>query len=95
MTAVRAFHPLDLFKFNLTNLDPLTETYDSTFYLSYLAKWPSLFSVAEGARGEVQAYRQSFPFSFSVCACFSLCVSFPRTINPFSHLPPSTDLRVY
>ncbi|KAI9675120.1 MAG: hypothetical protein M1817_001528 [Caeruleum heppii] len=56
MTAIRAFTPLDLFKFNLTNLDPLTETYDTSFYLSYLAQWPSLFSVAEGANGEVNAY---------------------------------------
>ncbi|KAH0533970.1 hypothetical protein FGG08_007417 [Glutinoglossum americanum] len=56
MSSLRPFHPLDLFRFNLTNLDSLTETYDVGFYLTYLARWPSLFNVIEGTRGEVVAY---------------------------------------
>ena len=58
MASLRPFHALDLFKFNLTNLDPLTETYDISFYLSYLAKWPSLFNAVEGTRGELVGYSQ-------------------------------------
>lgn len=61
MTALRAFSPLDLFKMNLTNLDPLTENYDLHFYFQYLAKWPSLFTVAEGQYGEITGYSQSTP----------------------------------
>ncbi|KZF25121.1 N-acetyltransferase 5 [Xylona heveae TC161] len=56
MAALRPFHPLDLFKFNHTNLDPLTENYGIDFYFSYLAKWPSLFNVIEGADGKINAY---------------------------------------
>ncbi|KAI9849595.1 MAG: hypothetical protein M1838_000105 [Thelocarpon superellum] len=56
MSSLRPFHPLDLFKCNLTNLDSLTENYDIGFYLSYLARWPSLFTVVEGQRGEINAY---------------------------------------
>lgn len=56
MSALRPFHPLDLFKFNLTNLDPLTENYGIDFYFSYLARWPSLFNVIEGRDGEINAY---------------------------------------
>lgn len=59
MTALRAFSPLDLFKMNLTNLDPLTENYDLHFYFQYLAKWPSLFTVAEGQQGEITGYSHS------------------------------------
>lgn len=47
---------MDVFKFNPTNLDPLTETYDLNFYLSYIARWPHLFNVAEGQDGTIDAY---------------------------------------
>jgi N-terminal acetyltransferase B complex catalytic subunit len=47
---------MDIFKFNSTNLDPLTETYDLNFYFSYLARWPNLFTVAEGRDGTIDAY---------------------------------------
>lgn len=47
---------MDVFKFNTTNLDPLTETYDLNFYFSYLAKWPHLFNVAVGPSGKIDAY---------------------------------------
>ncbi|KAI9810264.1 MAG: hypothetical protein M1826_003663 [Phylliscum demangeonii] len=56
MAALRPFQALDLLRFNRTNLDHLTENYDITFYLSYLAKWPLLFNVIEGANGQVDAY---------------------------------------
>lgn len=48
--------PEDLFSLNLTNLDPLTENYDLHFYLNYLMKWPSLFSVVEDQDGKIIGY---------------------------------------
>ncbi|WBW75096.1 NatB N-acetyltransferase complex catalytic subunit Naa20 [Schizosaccharomyces osmophilus] len=42
MADTRKFKATDLFKFNNINLDPLTETFNISFYLSYLNKWPSL-----------------------------------------------------
>lgn len=48
---------MDVFKFNPTNLDPLTETYDLNFYFKYLAEWPHLFNVATGPDGTIDAYR--------------------------------------
>jgi N-terminal acetyltransferase B complex catalytic subunit len=48
---------MDVFKFNPTNLDPLTETYDLNFYFKYLAEWPHLFNVATGPNGTIDAYR--------------------------------------
>ena len=59
MTSLRPFHALDIFKFNSTNLDPLTETYDLNFYYSYIARWPHLFNVAEGEDGKIDAYSTS------------------------------------
>ncbi|KAH6720121.1 acyl-CoA N-acyltransferase [Leptodontidium sp. 2 PMI_412] len=56
MTSLRPFHASDVFKFNPTNLDPLTETYDLNFYFSYLARWPHLFNVAEGQDGTIDGY---------------------------------------
>jgi N-terminal acetyltransferase B complex catalytic subunit len=47
---------MDIFRFNTTNLDPLTETYGLDFYFSYLARWPSLFSVAEDPSGNIDGY---------------------------------------
>lgn len=35
--------PEDLYRLNACNLDPFTENYDMSFYLSYLMKWPSMF----------------------------------------------------
>ena len=56
MTSIRPFRADDVFKFNSTNLDPLTETYGLDFYFSYLAKWPELFMVAEGQDGTIEGY---------------------------------------
>ena len=61
MSSLRSFQPLDLFKSNLTNLDSLTENYDISFYLTYLARWPSLFTVVEGQHGEIKAYSKALP----------------------------------
>ena len=56
MTSLRAFRPQDLLRMNLTNLDPLTENYTIDFYLHYLNKWPSLFTVAEDHQGNIIGY---------------------------------------
>lgn len=61
MTALRAFCPQDLLKMNLTNLDPLTENYNIDFYLHYLTKWPSLFTVAEDQQGNIIGYSEPLP----------------------------------
>jgi len=56
MTTLRPFTCDDLFKINNINLDPLTETYNLSFYACYMAKWPSLFQVAESADGTIMGY---------------------------------------
>lgn len=79
MSSLRPFHALDLFRFNLTNLDVLTENYDPSFYLQYLAKWPTLCSVMESSRGRIMGYSMFFLlFSLSLSLSFS---------------PPFTDAR--
>lgn len=45
MSELRRFRALDLFRYNPINLDHLTETYNLSFYLSYIATWPDLFLV--------------------------------------------------
>jgi N-terminal acetyltransferase B complex catalytic subunit len=45
MSELRRFRAQDLFSFNQINLDRLTETYNLSFYLSYMATWPDLFLV--------------------------------------------------
>ena len=56
MTSLRAFQPQDLLRMNLTNLDPLTENYNIDFYMHYLTKWPTLFTVAEDQDGNITGY---------------------------------------
>ena len=56
MSVIREFSCFDLFKFNKVNLDPLTETYGLTFYMTYQAKWPEYFYTAESPNGEIQGY---------------------------------------
>lgn len=51
MTSLRPFRCGDLFRFNNVNLDVLTETFQLGFYMSYLAKHPEFYQVAEGAAG--------------------------------------------
>lgn len=56
MTSITRMTPLDLLSMNLTNLDPLTENYDLSFYLSYLTRWPSLFSKVKDEEAGVVGY---------------------------------------
>ncbi|KAF8433417.1 acyl-CoA N-acyltransferase [Terfezia claveryi] len=56
MTSLRPFSALDLFTFNGTNLDVLTENYDIKFYLSYLARWPTVFTAVENPEGNIMGY---------------------------------------
>jgi len=56
MTTTRRFCCDDLLRFAPTNLDPLTETYNFSFYLTYLARWPGMCSIQEGAAGCVSSY---------------------------------------
>lgn len=52
--------PMDLLNMNLTNLDPLTENYDTGFYLNYLSKWPQLCLVVEDKRAGIIGYSTHF-----------------------------------
>ncbi|KXN71583.1 N-acetyltransferase [Conidiobolus coronatus NRRL 28638] len=56
MTTVRPFTADDLFKFNNINLDPLTETYNLSFYFQYMATWPDMFYSAESPNGTMMGY---------------------------------------
>ena len=55
MTTTRQFRCEDLFKFNNVNLDPLTETYQMSFYLQYLSTWP-VFQVEAHPSGNLMGY---------------------------------------
>ena len=59
MTTLRPFCPQDLLNMNLTNLDPLTENYNLDFYMQYMMRWPSLFTVAEDQHGRITGYSKS------------------------------------
>ena len=56
MTTIRRFEMDDLFKLNNINLDVLTETYNMSFYLSYMSHWPEAFTVAESPSGSLMGY---------------------------------------
>lgn len=56
MTAIRLCEPTDISRLNLCNLDPLTENYAQKFYYEYIAKWPTMFIVAENQQGHIIAY---------------------------------------
>jgi N-terminal acetyltransferase B complex catalytic subunit len=56
MTSVRRFRCADLLRFNGVNLDPLTETYQMSFYQQYFARWPELCVLGESSTGEVMGY---------------------------------------
>ncbi len=55
MPIIRRVRPSDLLSTSATNLDPFTENYDLSFYLSYLMKWPSLFQCIE-EHGQIVGY---------------------------------------
>jgi N-terminal acetyltransferase B complex catalytic subunit len=44
MSTIRPFCMDDLLKFNNINLDVLTETYNMSFYMSYMSRWPEVFT---------------------------------------------------
>jgi N-terminal acetyltransferase B complex catalytic subunit len=56
MATLRPFRADDLFKFNHINLDPLTETYNISFYMQYLAQWPSICATYEDHTGRIMGY---------------------------------------
>ncbi|RHZ55264.1 hypothetical protein Glove_417g50 [Diversispora epigaea] len=56
MSILRRFKAIDLLRFNNVNLDYLTETYNISFYLSYLARWPDLFCIQESPTGNMMGY---------------------------------------
>eukprot|EP00008_Paramoeba_atlantica_P007797 CAMPEP_0201489668 /NCGR_PEP_ID=MMETSP0151_2-20130828/23268_1 /ASSEMBLY_ACC=CAM_ASM_000257 /TAXON_ID=200890 /ORGANISM="Paramoeba atlantica, Strain 621/1 / CCAP 1560/9" /LENGTH=171 /DNA_ID=CAMNT_0047875343 /DNA_START=57 /DNA_END=572 /DNA_ORIENTATION=+ len=56
MTCMREFVCEDLFRFNNINLDPLTETYNNSFYLRYLSKSPEYFTLACDSHGDFMGY---------------------------------------
>jgi N-terminal acetyltransferase B complex catalytic subunit len=56
MTSFRPMCCNDLFKFNHINLDPLTETYNVSFYLQYLSTWPGYCSTFEDPSGRLMGY---------------------------------------
>mmetsp|Transcript_21919 Transcript_21919/g.60938 ORF Transcript_21919/g.60938 Transcript_21919/m.60938 type:complete len:114 (+) Transcript_21919:73-414(+) len=56
MTTLRQFKMDDLLKFNNINLDVLTETYNGSFYMAYLCRWPESFLVAESPNQELMGY---------------------------------------
>lgn len=58
MSFIRRAGPMDLLALNLTNLDPLTENYDIGFYLNYLMRWPSLFSVVQDRDAGIVGYSE-------------------------------------
>lgn len=73
MTSLRAFRPTDLLRMNLTNLDPLTENYNIDFYMQYLIKWPSLFTVAEDQDGNIIGYSMTLPSIYHLDFTHSNC----------------------
>jgi len=46
----------DLFKMHHCNLDNFTQTFDVSYYLDYLAKWPHLCKAIENQSGQVEGY---------------------------------------
>jgi N-terminal acetyltransferase B complex catalytic subunit len=61
MTTTRPFRFDDLFKFNNINLDVLTETYQTSFYYQYLARWPEYFKVQASCSSWVYIHKSSLP----------------------------------
>ncbi|KAF1913943.1 n-acetyltransferas-like protein [Ampelomyces quisqualis] len=56
MATIRPMRPNDLLLISSTNLDHLTETYNISFYMEYLTKWPELCQVIEGPDGNIEGY---------------------------------------
>lgn len=56
MSTTRRFSIFDLLRFNNVNLDPLTETYNMSFYTHYLAKWPEYCFSVTAPQGRPMGY---------------------------------------
>ncbi|KAG6575909.1 N-terminal acetyltransferase B complex catalytic subunit NAA20, partial [Cucurbita argyrosperma subsp. sororia] len=56
MTTLRRFCCNDLLRFTSVNLDHLTETFNMSFYMTYLARWPDYFHVAEAPGNHIMGY---------------------------------------
>mmetsp|Transcript_5474 Transcript_5474/g.7580 ORF Transcript_5474/g.7580 Transcript_5474/m.7580 type:complete len:174 (+) Transcript_5474:45-566(+) len=56
MSTLRPFQVNDLFSFNHINLDPLTETYNLSFYMQYISRWPSMCASYSDANGRLMGY---------------------------------------
>ncbi|OIV91330.1 hypothetical protein TanjilG_01948 [Lupinus angustifolius] len=56
MTTMRRFCCNDLLRFTAVNLDHLTETFNMSFYMTYLARWPDYFHVALAPGNRIMGY---------------------------------------
>ena len=56
MCTLRAFSAFDLLRFNNVNLDPLTETYNMSFYMQYLARWPQYCKAVVAPNARIAGY---------------------------------------
>jgi N-terminal acetyltransferase B complex catalytic subunit len=61
MTTIRRFCCDDLLRFSSVNLDHLTETFNMSFYMTYMARWPDYFHAAVSPGDRVMGY--------STCSC--------------------------
>lgn len=55
MTSIRRFNCLDLFSISSINLDSLTETYQTSYYQSYMSEFPQLFTCAESISNSTES----------------------------------------
>jgi N-terminal acetyltransferase B complex catalytic subunit len=56
MVSLQPFNCMDLLRYNTVNFDPLTETYGTSFYMSYMARWPEYFQKVEDIHGNIVGY---------------------------------------
>jgi len=56
MVSLSPFTCRDLLRFNEVNVDPFTETYGISFYMTYMARWPEYFIKAEDMDENIVGY---------------------------------------
>ncbi|KAG8062203.1 hypothetical protein GUJ93_ZPchr0003g18359 [Zizania palustris] len=56
MTTIRRFCCDDLLRFSSVNFDHLTETFNMSFYMTYMARWPDYFHAAVSPGDRVMGY---------------------------------------
>nr|CAB3498969.1 unnamed protein product [Digitaria exilis] len=59
MTTIRRFCCDDFLRFASVNLDHLTETFNMSFYMTYLARWPDYFHSAVSPGGRIMDMRKA------------------------------------